>query len=72
MSLVDVDLGYDFREVYMPGHPGADERGYVRADDAMQMTGLSPEAQASYEACLQNAAELEPCGDDEEPVAQSA
>jgi hypothetical protein len=72
LSLVDVDLGYDFRELYMPGHPEADARGYVRAEDAMQMTGTSPEAQAAYEACLQHAAELEQCVEAEEPIAQSA
>lgn len=72
LSLVDVDLGYDFRELYMPGHPDADARGYVRAEDAMHVTGTSPEAQAAYEACLQHAAELEQCAEAEEPVAQSA
>lgn len=72
LSLVDIDLGYDFRELYMPGHPEADERGYVRADGAMHMTGTSPEAQAAYERCLQEAAELEQCAEAEEPLAQSA
>lgn len=72
LSLVDVDLGYDFRELYMPGHPDADERGYVRADHAMNVEGMSPDAQAAYEACLQGAGEVEPGADDDAPLAQTA
>ena len=76
VSLVDLDLGYDFREFYMPGHPNADERGYVRGDEDAVNAGLSHEAQAAYQACLQDAVELEQCAEGEEtceePIRQTA
>ena len=53
ISLCDEDLGYDFREVYMPGHPAADERGYVSAEDfTAYVPALAPETQVAYEAQL--------------------
>ncbi|NOT41386.1 MAG: hypothetical protein HOP13_12920 [Alphaproteobacteria bacterium] len=54
VSLFDHDLGYDFREVYMPGHPAADERGYVRAEDFAVAHPAEPsETQIAYEAQLE-------------------
>jgi flagellar basal body rod protein FlgC len=54
ISLFDADLGYDFREVYMPGHPAADERGYVRAGDfAASYPVETNDTQIAYEAQLE-------------------
>jgi hypothetical protein len=54
VSLFDHDLGYDFREVYMPGHPAADARGYVRAEDFSVSYPAEPsETQVAYEAQLE-------------------
>ena len=54
ISLFDHDLGYDYREVYMPGHPDADERGYVRAEDfAAAYRVETNETQIAYEAQLE-------------------
>ncbi len=54
ISLFDHDLGYDYREVYMPGHPGADERGYVGAEDfAASYRVETNETQIAYEAQLE-------------------
>jgi flagellar basal body rod protein FlgC len=54
IPLFDADLGYDFREVYMPSHPAANERGYVRAEDfAQQAPGEASDTQLAYEAQLE-------------------
>jgi flagellar basal body rod protein FlgC len=75
LSLVDVELGYDFREYYMPGHPSADERGYVTADEVAKddVAGVSEEAQAAYQAYLQEGGEPAPCADSvcDEPLQQT-
>jgi hypothetical protein len=76
IPLFDHDLGYDFREVYMPGHPVADERGYVRAEDfAASYPVETNDTQIAYEAQLEavkEALELElsevPDEDDEELI----
>jgi flagellar basal body rod protein FlgC len=54
IALFDAELGYDFREVYMPSHPAADERGYVRAEDfAQHAPGEASDTQLAYEAQLE-------------------
>ncbi len=54
ISLYDHDLGYDFREIYMPGHPAADARGYVLAEDfAGSYTVETSDTQIAYEAQLE-------------------
>lgn len=54
IQLFDAELGYDFREIYMPGHPAADTRGYVRAEDfAVQHTAEPTDTQVAYEAQLE-------------------
>jgi flagellar basal body rod protein FlgC len=53
VMLFDADLGYDYREVYMPSHPAANERGYVRAEDfAVAMETEASYTQLAYEAQL--------------------
>jgi flagellar basal-body rod protein FlgC len=44
----------EFRSVYQPGHPGADEEGYVRYPNVSSLIELMDmrEAQRSYEANL--------------------
>ncbi len=81
IALFDDELGYDFREVYMPSHPAANERGYVRAEDFAASAPAEPnETQIAYEAQLDAVkealeAELSPVADatadatDEELVA---
>jgi hypothetical protein len=70
IPLFDADLGYDFREVYMPSHPAANERGYVRAEDfAAYVPGEASDTQLAYEAQLEAVkealeAELTATGDD--------
>lgn len=53
-SELPVEEEAEAREHYMPGHPAADERGYVRADDRElpPETDSGSEAQVSYEAAL--------------------
>lgn len=43
-----------FREQYMPGHPAADERGYVKMPNVSALTEMMDmrEAQRAYEANL--------------------
>jgi len=54
IPLFDAELGYDFREVYMPSHPAADARGYVRAEDFAAYTPAeASDTQLSYEAQLE-------------------
>jgi flagellar basal body rod protein FlgC len=54
IQLYDEELGYDFREIYMPGHPTADERGYVRAEDFAVSYPVEPsDTQIAYEAQLE-------------------
>jgi flagellar basal body rod protein FlgC len=54
ISLFDVELGYDYREIYMPGHPAADARGYVRAEDfAAAYPVETNDTQIAYEAQLE-------------------
>ena len=54
IPLFDADLGYDYREVYMPSHPAADERGYVCAEDfAAHAPAEASETQLAYEAQLE-------------------
>jgi hypothetical protein len=70
IPLFDAELGYDFREVYMPSHPAANERGYVRAEDfAAYVPGEASDTQLAYEAQLEAVkealeAELTATGDD--------
>jgi flagellar basal body rod protein FlgC len=53
IMLFDADLGYDYREVYMPSHPAANERGYVSAEDfAVAMETQFSDTQLAYEAQL--------------------
>lgn len=50
----EVESQADFPETYLPGHPGADERGYVKITNVsalIEMTDLR-EAQRAYEANL--------------------
>lgn len=79
ISLFDHDLGYDFREVYMPGHPAADARGYVRAEDfAASYPVETSDTQIAYEAQLEAmkealeaelpAADSEAAGEDDEEL----
>lgn len=44
----------DFREQYMPGHPAADERGYVKMPNVNSLVEMMDmrEAQRAYEANL--------------------
>jgi flagellar basal-body rod protein FlgC len=44
----------DFREQYMPGHPAADERGYVKVPNVNSLVEMMDmrEAQRAYEANL--------------------
>jgi flagellar basal-body rod protein FlgC len=44
----------DFREEYMPGHPAADERGYVKMPNVNSLVEMMDmrEAQRAYEANL--------------------
>jgi flagellar basal-body rod protein FlgC len=44
----------DFREQYMPGHPAADERGYVKMPNVSSLVEMMDmrEAQRAYEANL--------------------
>jgi flagellar basal-body rod protein FlgC len=44
----------DFREQYMPGHPAADERGYVKMPNVNALVEMMDmrEAQRAYEANL--------------------
>ncbi len=44
----------DFREEYMPGHPAADERGYVKMPNVSSLVEMMDmrEAQRAYEANL--------------------
>ena len=44
----------DFREQYMPGHPAADERGYVKMPNVNSLIEMMDmrEAQRAYEANL--------------------
>ena len=44
----------DFREKYMPGHPAADERGYVKMPNVNSLVEMMDmrEAQRAYEANL--------------------
>ena len=63
VSLVDEELGYDFREIYMPGHPNADERGYVRSFDVVPSHGEVSDIQRAYEAALEAAGEMGPADD---------
>lgn len=72
IQLYDEELGYDFREIYMPGHPAADARGYVRAEDFAVTHPVEPsDTQIAYEAQLEamkDALEAElPAGDPELP-----
>lgn len=72
VPLFDADLGYDYREVYMPSHPAANERGYVRAEDfAAHVPGEAGETQLTYETqleALKEALEAElPSGGDDLP-----
>lgn len=54
IALFDADLGYDFREVYMPSHPAANERGYVRAEDfVVSAPAEVSDTQLAYEAQLE-------------------
>ncbi len=50
VPLFDAELGYDYREVYMPSHPAANERGYVSADAYVSYAAQASEAQRTYEA----------------------
>jgi flagellar basal body rod protein FlgC len=53
IPLFDAELGYDFREVYMPSHPAANERGYVPADAFVAFVAAeASDAQRAYEANL--------------------
>jgi hypothetical protein len=63
IALADEDLGYDFREIYMPGHPNADERGYVRSFEVVAASDEPSDTQRAYEACLATAAEMGPSDD---------
>jgi flagellar basal body rod protein FlgC len=72
IQLYDEELGYDFREVYMPGHPAADARGYVKAEDFAVSYPVEPsDTQIAYEAQLEamkDALEAElPAGTEELP-----
>lgn len=51
---IEDDTETPFPEKYMPDHPGADERGYVRMPNVNLLIELSDmrEAQRSYEANL--------------------
>ena len=54
IALFDADLGYDYREVYMPSHPAANERGYVRAEDfVVSAPAEVSDTQLAYEAQLE-------------------
>lgn len=70
IPLFDAELGYDFREIYMPSHPAADGRGYVRAEDfATSVPAAASDTQLAYEAQLEAVkealeAELPAPGDD--------
>jgi hypothetical protein len=63
IALADEELGYDFREIYMPGHPNADERGYVHSLEVAATVGEPSETQRSYEACLETVADMGPSDD---------
>ncbi len=72
IPLFDHDLGYDYREVYMPGHPAADARGYVHAEDfASSYPVETNDTQIAYEAqlaAMKEALEAElPAADGEVP-----
>jgi flagellar basal-body rod protein FlgC len=49
-----VEDASDFREQYMPGHPAADERGYVKMPNVNALVEMMDmrEAQRAYEANL--------------------
>ena len=51
---IDQDMKSPFPEKYMPDHPGADERGYVRMPNVNTLIEVMDirEAQRSYEANL--------------------
>jgi flagellar basal-body rod protein FlgC len=53
MSRVAKDMT-DFREQYMPGHPAADARGYVKMPNVNSLVEMMDmrEAQRTYEANL--------------------
>ena len=53
MSRVAKDMS-DFREQYMPGHPAADSRGYVKMPNVNSLVEMMDmrEAQRTYEANL--------------------
>jgi flagellar basal body rod protein FlgC len=53
VPLFDAELGYDYREVYMPSHPAANERGYVPADAYVSYVAEASEAQRTYEANIE-------------------
>ena len=65
VQLFDAELGYDYREIYMPGHPAANERGYARAEDFSVEPAMEPgEMQLAYEAqldAMKEAFEAEGC-----------
>jgi flagellar basal body rod protein FlgC len=52
IALFDAELGYDYREVYMPSHPAANERGYVPADAFVAYVAEATDAQRAYEVNL--------------------
>lgn len=70
IPLFDAELGYDYREVYMPSHPAANERGYVPADAFVAYVAEASDAQRAYEANLDALEEaFATAGDDEAPEA---